>query len=324
MHRGQRPTHGPLGLGRRRLRPAARLPRLEDLDGEAPVPGGVERPRRAQRDGVGRRSFRGGRGERRGRFCFLPRAGQDAFHVVRHQAVDAGLRQRHRHARLAPGNDFHAELERLRFARLPRQPEQQRQVDAAVPVAALEAKAVRLVEQRAVEDHRAVPLVRHAQRFYARVPLELVEVRAHARGVLDAVPVALGPPELAVHDEAARLPARVAGVGRDPEIDVDGRGVGVHGDARVLWLRVVLVGPGRLQVQVADDVRQGHPQLLDDLEQHFGAEAVVEVRAQIARLRVEPDRRVEAPLVELLQGLVREEAVGIKGRRAVGPRVREV
>ena len=100
--------------------------------------------------------------------------------------------------------------------------------------------------------------------------------------------------------------------------------VGVHGDARVLWLRVVLVGPGRLQVQVADDVRQGHPQLLDDLEQHFRAEAVVEVRAQIARLRVEPDRRVEAPLVELLQGLVREEAVGIKGRRAVGPRVREV
>ena len=71
----------------------------------------------------------------------------------------------------------------------------------------------------------------------------------------------------------------------------------------------VLVGPGLDEARRADDVGQALGELVDDLEQEAGREAVLEVRPEVAPLLVEPDRRLDELRPQTLERVLGERVV---------------
>ena len=149
------------------------------------------------------------------------------------------------------------------------------------------------MEQRRVEDDGPVRPVRHGD---VGVPRRLEEPPPHEVGV--CVVLLEGPVRRRLRredDEAAGFRVEVGRVVGEPNVDVDGRLVGVQVDPRVF--RIVLVRPHVPEGMSAEDPGQGVVQILRQVEQNPIVQAVVDVRADVPselqrQLGLVPDRRI--------------------------------
>jgi hypothetical protein len=196
-------------------------------------------------------------------------------------------------------------------------PKQKREVDPPVLVAIGEAKPVRSVDERRIEDHTTIARVGHDPSVRSVPRDQLIE---HV--LLTATPLAVQQiitANVLVHDQAAsllrkrhpflnfshvcpepvlakdhfpwdntlrknELPHRIK-IGfarREPQIDVDCSGISM--DLHSLQAAVVLVSPNLLQLVRPDHPRQYRSDLLCHLHQQWLVEASEVVRANVASL----------------------------------------